>query len=451
MGMEDLGAFDSTGNAPPHNVDAEKAVLGSMIIEREALEALRSRLRVEDFYFERHQIIFRAILWLVDRGDPVDFITLSNRLEQEGTLAKAGGVAALTDLGMVLPTAAHAEHYADIVKDLALRRNLRKAGISIAKVASEADTAEEAIQQATAKLEDVEHGMDPDGGVSLADTLQRLWLKSEANDDKNGITGLDTGFKSLNYYLGGLQPTDLVIIAARPAMGKTAFALTLGKNVAQSGKRVEIITQEMSDIQLASRLLALESGVPVERFNRGGLTEADWKAMVAASPQLANLDIIIDEQAKTPAAIRRSCWKYRPDVLIIDYLQLLEANRKDNRQNENRQQEISQISRQLKALAKEFRIPVIALSQLSREVEKRQDKRPMLSDLRESGAIEQDADIVAFLYRDEYYNPETETPGIAEFILAKHRQGAVGMVPFRFIKELTRFEELSFTPPQQRP
>ena len=431
---------------PPQNIEAEQAVLGSLLIDREAITQVAGFLRAEDFYRESHAQIYRAILDLFERREPADFLTLCNTLEQRGELEAVGGPAYITSLIGAVPTAIHVEHYARIVELAALRRRLIDAAGQIARLAYEEDRdIEEVIDRAEALLFEVTERREQRDLVPLKRLLSSYLDRIEyLQAHRDEMIGLPTGFIDLDKLLGGLQKSDLIIIAGRPGMGKTSFGMSIAQNAALKHRAVvAFFTLEMSGEQLVQRMIASETGIDSRRLMVADIRDIEWDRFVKATGELSETLIFIDDTpSPTPLEIRSKCRRlaaeYELDLVVIDYLQLMTAGVRV----ENRQQEISYISRSLKGLARELRVPVVALSQLSRAVEARAEKIPVLSDLRESGSIEQDADVVMFIYRDEVYDPLSDRRNIADIIVAKHRNGPIGQVPLRFVAEQTRFMDL---------
>lgn len=436
----------SVERLPPQNIEAEQSVLGSLLIDREAIIRIAPFLRPEDFYRESHAQIYQAVLDLFERREPADFLTLCDALEKRGVLEAVGGPAYITSLINAVPTSIHVEHYARIVEVAALRRRLIEAAGQIARLAYEEDRdIDDVIDRAEATLFEVTERRESKDLVPIkrlmADYYDRIEYLQAHRDE---LVGLPTGFVDLDRLLGGLQRSDLLIIAGRPGMGKTSFGLSIAQNAALKHKAVvAFFTLEMSGEQLVQRMIAAETGIDSRRLMVGDIHDLEWERFVKASGDLSETLVFIDDTpAPTPLEIRSKCRRlaaeYELDLVIIDYLQLMSGGVR----TENRQQEISYISRSLKGLARELRVPVIALSQLSRAVEARQDKRPILSDLRESGSIEQDADVVMFIYRDEVYDELTDRRNIADIIVAKHRNGPTGQISLRFAKEQTKFMDL---------
>lgn len=430
---------------PPHNQEAEQAVLGAVLIEPSVLVTVTERLRPEDFYRQAHQRLLQAMIDLSEQGEPVDLVTLTSALQDRKSLDEVGGVPYLTELASAVPTAANVDYYAQIVEEKAILRRLIRTATEIATSGySGADEVAQVIDQAEKKILEISQGRMSKGFVPIKDVLMETFERIESLHYNQGkLTGVPSGYTDLDRMTSGFQSSDLIILAARPAMGKTAFSLNVAQNVAvRAGKPVAIFNLEMSAPQLVQRMLAAEGNIDAQVFRNGHLGEEDWEKLTMAISTLSEAPIFIDD---TPgitmfdirAKLRRLQAEHGLGLVLIDYLQLIEGSGRDSRQ-----QEISEISRSLKLLARELHVPVIALSQLSRAVEQRQDKRPMLSDLRESGSIEQDADIVSFLYRDDYYNEESEKKNIIEVILAKHRNGPVGKVELLFLKNYNKFLSL---------
>jgi len=437
---------NTTERLPPQNLEAEQSVLGSMLIEKEAILKACEILSADDFYREAHRIIFDAIVDVFERGEAVDLITVSERLRQLGKIEAVGDIPALAALANMVPTAANVEYYARIVEEKAVLRRLISAGTEIVRMGYEAQQEpEELLDQAEQMVFRISRRRSSQGYHSIKDVLVEAFEHIESiYTNKEGITGIPTGFKEIDMLTSGLQKSDLIVIAARPSMGKTMLCLNIARNAAVlRGVPVVIFSLEMSKEQMAQRLLCMEAGVDSQRLRTGYLQEGDWGRLSRAFGQLSEAPIFIDDTPNLSvmemrAKSRRIKAEHDLGLVVIDYLQLMQMKGRV----ESRQQEISEISRSLKALARELKVPIIAASQLSRAVESRVDKRPLLSDLRESGAIEQDADVVAFIYRDEYYNRESEKRNIAEIIIAKQRNGPTGTVELAFLKESGRFATL---------
>jgi len=431
---------------PPQNPEAEEAVLGSLLMDPEAVGKVASFLKPEDFYRERNGVIFSAMLEIYDRHQPVDFLTVSDELKRMGRYEEVGGLGYLSHLIGVVPTAIHVEHYARIVERTAVKRRLISAAGKIAAVAYDdtldLDTTLEKAEQLLFDVSQrrVSRGFEPLGAI-LGDYLEEMELRAA---DGEGRRGVPTGYIELDKYTGGLQRSDLIIVAARPSMGKSTWALNIVQNAAVRHRATcAIFSLEMSKQQLAHRLLCSESGVDATKLRLGMINDAEQRKLHHAFELLSEAPIYIDDTpsinlAELRSKARRLHAEVGVDMVVVDYLQLVTTGRG----GDNRVQEISEISRSLKALARELNAPVIALSQLSRAVEARTPHIPMLSDLRESGSIEQDADVVLFIYREEMYNKDTDKKGIADIILAKHRNGPTGQFPLLFLSSSTRFVDL---------
>ncbi len=442
--------MESINRVPPQNLEAEQAVLGAMLIDKEAMVRAVELIHAEDFYKESNRLIFQAILTLYEKGNPADLVTLTEALRQEGQLEKAGGVAYLVTLTTAVPTSANLEYYANIVAEKALYRMLIEAGTKIAQMGYEAqDEAYLLVDEAEQLVFSLSQQQNKHTYMPLKSILIDTFDHIESLYSKAGqVTGVPTGFADFDEMTSGLQPSDLVILAARPSMGKTMFCLNIARNAAlTTQKPVVIFSLEMSREQLALRLLCAEAVVNSQHLRTGDVKDDEWERLGRGLGRLGEAPIFIDDTPSISALdirarARRIKAEHDLGLIVIDYLQLMQMRGR----TENRQQEISVISRSLKALARELHVPVVALSQLSRAVEQRQDKKPMLSDLRESGALEQDADVVGFLYREEYYNPESEMKDIAELIIAKQRNGPTGTIKLLFRKDYGRFESLSRRP-----
>jgi replicative DNA helicase len=427
------------GRVPPQNLDAEESVLGAILLDNTAIDRVTGMLQPDDFYRENHRKIFRAMQALADRSEPADLVTLGEQLRSRGELADVGGAAYLAELAERVPTAANVAHYARMVRDKAVLRNLIGTATSIAERGYGGQDVKELLDRAEQEIFALsEREVRPafvrlDGLLnSTFDTIERLF------EQKQSVTGVPTGFVDFDRLTAGLQPSDLIIVAGRPSMGKTALCMNIAENAAlKSDAGVAIFSLEMSKEQLVMRMLCSEARIDSQRLRGGFLKDSDWPKLAKAAGMLAEAPVFIDDTGaisilEMRAKARRLQAEKGLGMIIVDYLQLMRGRTS----NEGREREISEISRGLKALAKELAVPVVALSQLNRSLEQRQDKRPMLSDLRESGAIEQDADVIMFVYRDEYYNPETNDKGI----VGKQRNGPTDTVKLRFFKEFTRFE-----------
>ncbi len=432
---------------PPHNIDAEQSTLGSLVITPEVYVQIAEFLKPDDFYREAHRVIYAAIGGLNERREPADLVTLSDELQRQGSLEAVGGLAYLTTLVNLVPTAAHIEHYARIVERAAtLRRLIGAAGQINGLAYEEGEELEVILDKAEQTLFAVTQRRASADFVPLRALLHAYLDRIDyLHEHKGQVAGVPTGFVDLDRLTGGLQPSDLVIVGARPSMGKTAFAVSLAHASAlRHGTVVGIFALEMSAEQLVQRFVAIESGVDQQRLRTGFINEREWDRIIQASGALADAPIFIDDTAglsimEARAKARRLAAMHPLGLIVVDYLQLMQG--RAGREG-NRVQEISDISRSLKGLARELKVPVVALAQLSRGVETRQDHRPMLSDLRESGSIEQDADIVMFIYRDEVYNTNTDRKGIADILIAKHRNGPTGHVSLRWLEQTARFVDL---------
>jgi replicative DNA helicase len=431
---------------PPQNIEAEQAVLGAIFLEKEALIKATEMLKPDDFYRTTHQRIFQVMLDLSESDEPVDLVTVTSELNDRKWLEEVGGVSYLSDLANAVPTAANIEYYVNIVEEKALLRRLIKAATQIASNGyAGQDEIQDILNQAERSIMDISGRRANDGFVAIKDVLVETYERIETlHNSTSEMTGIPSGYRDLDKMTSGFQSSDLIILAARPSVGKTAFALNVAQNVAaRAGKTVAIFSLEMSAPQLVQRMLCAEGNIDANRMRTGTFQDPDWEKLTMAIATLSKASIFIDDTPGiTVNQIRAKCRRLKAEhglgIILIDYLQLINGSGK-----ENRQQEISNISRTLKGIARELDCTVIALSQLSRAVEQRQDKRPMLSDLRESGSIEQDADIVAFLYRDDYYDHESENKNVIEILIAKQRNGPVGKVELAFLKEYNKFVNLS--------
>lgn len=434
----------------PQSIEAEEAVLGAILINPATLGRIVEFLKPESFYKPAHRLIYGAILDMFRKNEPIDIVTVSELLRNREELDKAGGRSYINDLAMNVVTTANIEFYARIIKEKELRRALINAGSEIVATTYECEDTDMALEEAQKMIFNIAAQKDTSDLVSIKDIVVESYEKIEYRfNNQDELTGITTGFYDLNAMTSGLQKSDLIILAARPAMGKTAFVLNLAHNVAtQANKGVAIFSLEMSKQQLVTRMLCAESEVDTQRIKSGHMQPRDWEKLVEAMTKLSESRVYIDDTAGVTATdIKAKCRRLMMEekdlgLIIIDYLQLMEGTGNNN----DRNQQISQISRSLKCLARELDVPIIALSQLSRGVESRPDKRPMLSDLRDSGAIEQDADIVMFIYRDEYYNKDdVNNKGKAEVIIAKHRNGPVGTVELLFQGNITKFKNKTQT------
>ena len=418
----------------PNSLEAEQSVVGSMIMDKQAIITAGEMLVADDFYHNQYGVMFQTMVDMNNEGRPVDIVTLQERLKEKNVSAEVYSLEFIRDLLAAVPTSANIRQYAGIVKDKSILRNIIRVNDSIANDCyAGTQKTEDILADTEKKIFDLvknkgNHEYKPIDKVVL-EALDKI---SSAAKNRGAVTGVPTGFKDLDGYLSGLQPSDFVLVAARPSMGKTAFVLNVAENVAiKQGITTAIFSLEMSNVQLVNRMLSLESTVDADKLRKGRLDSSDWGKLIEGADSIAKSHLIIDD---TPgisiSELRSKCRKYKMEndlgLVIIDYLQLMSGS---GRRSDNRQQEISDV-------------PVVTLSQLSRAVEQRPDHRPMLSDLRESGAIEQDADVVMFLYRDDYYNKDTDIKGIAEIIIAKQRNGPIGTVKMAWIPEQTRFADL---------
>jgi len=443
-----LAQLSQAAPIPPQNLDAEESVLGAMMLSPGAIGAVSEILDAGDFYRESHGKIYRAALALYARGEPVDAITLVDELEQRGELEDAGGRSRIHELAALVPASANAAHYARIVREMATLRGLIRAGSEIStlgweRVGEPADLVDRAEQivfdlsqsRVSTEFSHIE--------ALLKESFERITALYEAGEE---ITGVPSGFRDVDRLTSGFQPGNLVIVAARPSMGKSAFGLCIGANIAIRHQiPVALFTLEMSKAEVTQRLMCSEAKVESQRLRSGKLAPDDWPRLTAACDKLAKAPIYVDDTGSiTMMEIRSKARRLKSKeptlgLIIVDYLQLMTSGASV----ENRVQEVSQISRNLKILARDLDVPILAMSQLSRAVEQRHDKRPILSDLRESGSIEQDADLVAFIYRDEYYNDDSPDQGLAEVILAKHRNGPTGIEKVSFLKRYAKFADLA--------
>ncbi len=435
---------------PPQNIEAEQSVLGSLLIDPEAIPKVTSFLRPEDFYRETHALIHKAVADLYERRQPVDFVTLCDELDRRKELEQVGGAGYLTSLINAVPTSAHAEYYGRIVERTATLRRLISAAAEISNMAYEqADDEDRILDQAEQLIFGVGQRSIERELVPLRTIVSDYYDRIEELFEHRGETvGVPTGFVDLDRLLGGFQPADLIIVAGRPGTGKTSLALTMADHAArQHGLCIALFSLEMPNEQVVQRLVSGATGIDSQRLRTGDITQEELARIARAMGELSEISVYIDD---TPAIApmelrhkaRRLCAEHPVRLIIVDYLQLMQAGVR----MENRVQEVSYISRQLKTLASELRIPVLACSQLSRAVESRPDKHPLLSDLRESGSIEQDADVVMFIYREEMYDEETFRPNIADIMVAKHRNGPTGQISLRFMKEQAKFANLELAP-----
>ncbi len=435
------------GKVPPHDIEAEQAVIGSMLTDKDAVVSAIEVLKEDDFYRDDNRAIYSAILNLYNRAEPIDIITVKAELEAMGKFEQVGGLEYLAELPEKVPTTANSMKYIKIVEEKSTLRNLIKTANEIIELGYDpTEDVDDIMEGAEKKIFNIMQNKNQKGYSAMKDILVDSFTQlEELYNRKQHITGVPSGFTDLDYRTAGFHGSDLILIAARPAMGKSAFALNIATNAAVKAKvPVAIFSLEMSKEQMVNRILCSEAMVDSNKVRTGKLEEDDWTKLAEAIGPLSEAEIYIDD---TPGIsvmeIRAKCRKLKLEknigMVVIDYLQLVQGS---NKRNGSREQEISEISRSLKILAKELNVPVIALSQLSRAVEQRPDHRPMLSDLRESGAIEQDADIVMFLYRDDYYNEDSDKKGIAEVIIAKHRGGSTGTVDLVWLGSYTKFVDL---------
>ena len=439
----------------PHSIEAEQSVIGSMILDREAITIASELIFPEDFYNKQYGVLFESMVELNDEGKPVDLVTLQNKLKEKDVPPEVSSLEFIRDIITAVPTSANVRYYARIVAE---KSTLRKLIRTIGEIENDCYAGKESLEvileDTEKKVFDLVQRRNTGDHVPIRKVVMNALQRIEAASKSTGsVTGVATGFFDLDVMTSGMQPADLVLIAARPSMGKTAFVLNIAQHAAfKLNKSVAIFSLEMSKEQLVNRMFSLESSVDAQHLRNGKLDENEWEKLIESAGVIGNSKLIIDD---TPGIsiqeMRSKCRKYKLeqglDMIIIDYLQLMSGGGK----SESRQQEISEISRSLKALAREMNVPVLSLSQLSRAVEQRPDKRPMMSDLRESGAIEQDADVIMFIYRDDYYNKDTEKPGVAEIIIGKQRNGPVGTVELAWMAKYTRFANLAgknFAPQQ---
>ena len=430
----------------PNNLEAEQSVIGSMIMDREAIIVASETLHREDFYHQQYGVLFEAMVELFNEEQPVDVVTLQNRLREKDVPAELSSMEFVGELVTSVPTSANIKYYANIVREKAMLRRLIKVNEEIANQCYlDRDSVEDIMAETEKQIFNLLQNRGGEDFVPIKQIVIQALEKIEmASKQKGNVTGIATGFVDLDYRMSGLQPSDLVLVAARPSRGKTAFVLNIAQYVAfHSNLATAIFSLEMSKEQLVNRLFALEARVDAQLLRSGNLADSDWEKLIEGAGTIGKSKLIIDD---TPgisiSELRSKCRKYKLEqdlkLVIIDYLQLMSGSGR----SDSRQQEISDISRSLKGLARELNVPVIALSQLSRQVEQRPDHRPMLSDLRESGAIEQDADVVMFIYRDDYYNKDTENKNIAEIIIAKQRNGPIGTVNLVWLPQYTKFANM---------
>ena len=436
----------------PHSTDAEQAILGAMLLDEKVCELVRLKLAPDDFYHHRHRIIYEAILALIEQQKAIDVTTVTAYLQDHKRMAEIGGVEYILTIYESVATTAHTQHYLDIVLEKAISRTVINRAQELIEQGYDPETmTKDLIDTAEQKFMGLSRLANNTQFKEINNVIEDVIKNIEYLSQTNGeVTGLQTGFGALDNMTSGLQKNDLIIVAARPAMGKTAFALNIAQNVAKlNQKNVAIFSLEMGADQLVTRLICSEGRIEAGKLKTGNLDSTDWRSLKIATDVLSGLGVYIDDTpgirvGELRAKCRQLHQQHGLGMVMIDYLQLLSGSKSNA---SNRQQEVSEISRMLKEMARELEIPVIALSQLSRQVESREDKRPMMSDLRESGSIEQDADIVTFLYRDDYYKKDAEAnDNIIEIIFAKHRNGPVGTVKLAFRKEISKFENLTFIP-----
>src|SRR5690625_251446 len=432
---------------PPHNIEAEQAVLGAIFLEPDSFSIASEVLLPEDFYRASHQRIYKAMFDLFEQGEPIDIVTVTTILKNNQTLDEVGGVTYLSELADSIATAANISYYRDIVEEKSLLRRLIRTATDIVTFSYDnEDDVDDVLNEAERNILEVSSRGSVTDFKSIDDVLFDVYSNIEELMKSDGeVTGLATGYRDLDRITSGFQKNDLIIIAARPSMGKTAFALNIAQNIAtKTEENVAIFSLEMGADQLVSRMLCAEGNIDSQRLRTGNLETEDWQKLAMARGSLSKAGIFIDDSPGIRVSeIRSKCRRLKQEhglsMIIIDYLQLIQGS---PGLSENRQQEVSEISRSLKGLARELNVPLIALSQLSRGVEQRQDKRPMMSDLRESGSLEQDVDIVGFLYRDDYYNEDSEQQNIIEIIISKQRNGPTGTIELAFVKEYNKFVDL---------
>lgn len=445
----DGSAISYPGRVPPQDVEAERAVLGSILLSNEAIYTAIEHLQADDFYKPGHRLIFKAMMDLATKSEPIDNITVHAALKGNNELEQVGGLVAIVELAEAVPTAANIGHYAALVKNRATLRKLIDAATGIVTSAFEGGQADDVLDSAEKMIFEISMVKSRKGITPIKDVVRDAFKKIESLfEQKKEITGVATGFVDLDRQLSGLQPSDLIIVAGRPSMGKTSFAINMGTNAAlRDDRAVAIFSLEMSKEQLVMRMLCSEGRIDMSKMRGGFLDDSDWPKLARAAGMLSDAPIFLDDTGSISVLeVRAKCRRLAAErgdkglgLIIIDYLQLMRGSANA----QSREQEISEISRGLKSLAKELHVPVIALSQLNRSLEQRADKRPVLSDLRESGAIEQDADVIMFVYRDEVYEKDREdNKGIAEIIVGKQRNGPIGTVRTKFFHAYTKFENL---------
>ncbi len=427
----------------PHSIEAEQSVIGSMIIDREAIVVASEIVTGDDFYNKQYGVVFETMVELNESGRPVDMVTLQDKLKEKDVPSEVSSLEFVRDIITAVPTSANIRHYANIVAEKAILRKMIRLNEEIENLCySGKESMEFILEDAEKRIFDLVQKRNSGEFVPIRQVVMNALKKIEAASKSTGrVTGVATGFYDLDFKTSGMQPADLVLIAARPSMGKTAFVLNIAQHVAfRLNETVAIFSLEMSKEQLVNRMFSLESNVDAQNLRNGTLSDAEWEKLIESAGVIGRSNLIIDDTAGISISeLRSKCRKFKLEhnlkMIIIDYLQLMSGSGR----SESRQQEISEISRSLKSLARELNVPVLALSQLSRAVEQRPDKRPMMSDLRESGAIEQDADVIMFIYRDDYYNKDSEKKGISEIIIGKQRNGPIGTVELVWLPEFTKF------------
>ena len=427
----------------PHSIEAEQSVIGSMIIDREAIVVASEIVTGDDFYNKQYGVVFETMVELNESGRPVDMVTLQDKLKEKDVPSEVSSLEFVRDIITAVPTSANIRHYANIVAEKSILRKMIRLNEEIENLCySGKESMEFILEDAEKRIFDLVQKRNSGEFVPIRQVVMNALKKIEAASKSSGrVTGIATGFYDLDFKTSGMQPADLVLIAARPSMGKTAFVLNIAQHVAfRLNETVAIFSLEMSKEQLVNRMFSLESNVDAQNLRNGTLSDAEWEKLIESAGVIGKSNLIIDDTAGISISeLRSKCRKFKLEhnlkMIIIDYLQLMSGSGR----SESRQQEISEISRSLKSLARELNVPVLALSQLSRAVEQRPDKRPMMSDLRESGAIEQDADVIMFIYRDDYYNKDSEKKGISEIIIGKQRNGPIGTVELVWLPEYTKF------------
>ena len=427
----------------PHSMEAEQSVIGSMMIDREAIVVASEIVTGEDFYNKQYGVVFETMVELHENGRPVDMVTLQDKLKEKDVPAEVSSLEFVRDIITAVPTSANIRHYANIVAEKSILRKMIRLNEEIENLCySGKESMEFILEDAEKRIFDLVQKRNSGEFVPIRQVVMNALKKIEAASKTTGrVTGIATGFYDLDFKTSGMQPADLVLIAARPSMGKTAFVLNIAQHVAfRLNETVAIFSLEMSKEQLVNRMFSLESNVDAQNLRNGTLSDMEWEKLIESAGVIGKSNLIIDDTAGISISeLRSKCRKFKLEhnlkMIIIDYLQLMSGSGR----SESRQQEISEISRSLKSLARELNVPVLALSQLSRAVEQRPDKRPMMSDLRESGAIEQDADVIMFIYRDDYYNKDSEKKGISEIIIGKQRNGPIGTVELVWLPEYTKF------------